>query len=294
MRVFISWSGDLSKKVALVLRKYLPCMIQDLEVFMSKHDLQSGVRWSIELAKELESSNFGLLCLTADNLGSAWLLFEAGALTKHADGRACCLLIGDLKPSNVAGPLAQFQNRAFEKEEIRALFQDLNQRLTNPLDEASLQLVFNKWWSDIEEEYRQALVSPIPKTPSPQRTEREILDEVLLKLRNIERSLETSGHYPSLLWPRKAFQSITNSIKQLTPDQLRLLAKLMNADAQGQDLDEIIKGYPSSDAEALEFLGLLKSTLAGQAKLSDEFVELARQTKAAANPGLKRTPDGAA
>jgi len=29
MKVFVSWSGELSKAVAEILRKYLPCMIQD-------------------------------------------------------------------------------------------------------------------------------------------------------------------------------------------------------------------------------------------------------------------------
>jgi len=66
-------------------------------------------RWSIELSKELEAASFGILCLTPDNLNSAWLLFEAGALTKHAEGRACCLLFGGLRPADVSGPLSQFR-----------------------------------------------------------------------------------------------------------------------------------------------------------------------------------------
>jgi hypothetical protein len=34
MKVFISWSGEASKRVADLLRKYLPCMIQELKPFM--------------------------------------------------------------------------------------------------------------------------------------------------------------------------------------------------------------------------------------------------------------------
>src|ERR1700733_6755254 len=134
MKLFISWSGMASRDVATSIRKYLPCMLQGLQVFMSQHDLESGGRWAIELASELGDSNFGLICLTRDNLLNPWLLFEAGALTKHLDGRACALLLNGLGPTDVAMPLAQFQNRMFSKEEFVALVRDLNRKLELPLD----------------------------------------------------------------------------------------------------------------------------------------------------------------
>ena len=94
VRIFVSWAGNVSQHVAGVLHKYLPCILQNVEVFVSKHDIESGDRWGLRLAQELESSDFGILCLTAENLRSDWLLFEAGALTKKLESRACGLLIG--------------------------------------------------------------------------------------------------------------------------------------------------------------------------------------------------------
>jgi hypothetical protein len=120
MRIFISWSGPLSQRVAEILDKYLPLMIQDLKIFLSRH-IESGSRWNLELARELSESSFGILCLTSDNLNSAWLLFEAGALTKHVEGRACGLLIGMLRPVDISGPLSQFQHRAFSRDDFYAL-----------------------------------------------------------------------------------------------------------------------------------------------------------------------------
>lgn len=191
MKLFISWSGQLSQEVAGILRKYLPCIIQGLEVFMSKHDLESGVRWSLRLAKELDDSNFGIICLTPDNLNSPWILFEAGALTKYADGRACGVLFGGLKQTDVSGPLSQFQNRVFSKDELGALLLDVNEKLERQLDNQQLTMIFNKWWPDIDRECQAVLLRSHPKAHNiPHRDQSEILSEILMKVRSIERTLE--------------------------------------------------------------------------------------------------------
>ena len=42
MRVFISWSGERSKRVALTLHTWLPDVIQAIEPWMSRRDLGAG------------------------------------------------------------------------------------------------------------------------------------------------------------------------------------------------------------------------------------------------------------
>lgn len=190
MRVFVSWSGDLSRRVAEALRRYLPLMIQGVDTFMSKHDLESGARWSLELAKELEASSFGVLCLTPDNLDSSWLLFEAGALTKHVEGRACGLLIGGLKPTDVSGPLSQFQNRSFTRDEVEVLLRDINAASEHPLGTAQLDTIFEKWWPDIETAYNAALESTVDVSKRIPRDQRDLIEEVLTRIRAIESAID--------------------------------------------------------------------------------------------------------
>ena len=71
MKVFISWSGDTSFKVAEVLKEWLPCIIQDVEPYFSSADIDKGARWSSDIAKELEAADFGILCVTKDNIDSS-------------------------------------------------------------------------------------------------------------------------------------------------------------------------------------------------------------------------------
>jgi hypothetical protein len=68
MKVFISWSGEMSHKVANVLRDWLPYVIQAVDPFVSSGDINKGERWGDVLAEELEDTEFGIICLTPYNV----------------------------------------------------------------------------------------------------------------------------------------------------------------------------------------------------------------------------------
>jgi hypothetical protein len=167
-------------------------MLHEVEPFMSKHDLESGTRWGQALAQQLEDTSFGLLCLTPDNLSKPWLLFEAGALTKHSEGRACCLLLSGLRPADVAGPLAQFQNRTFDEENLELLMRDVNAKLREPLQQDRLARAFAKWWPDLKREVDSAIKADAQSSAEPARPQRkpaEIIEEVLVRVREIQTSM---------------------------------------------------------------------------------------------------------
>lgn len=193
MKVFISCSETRSRLVAKILREKLPYILQELEPFLSENDIQSGERWAQRLAKELDSTEFGILCLTPENCRSEWLLFEAGALTKHADGRACSILFGDLSMAQVPSPLQQFQNHSFNRDRILQLVRDLNKELRKPLGEKQLDSTFDKQWPDIESCCNQAMQAEIGNATSPPDLSK-LVQEVVLSVRRIESRITTAQH----------------------------------------------------------------------------------------------------
>lgn len=80
MKVFLSWSGSKSKRLAEILHTWIPSVIQAAKPYFSPDDIEKGTRWYPEVSKELKKSNVGIICLTRENLEAPWILFETGAL----------------------------------------------------------------------------------------------------------------------------------------------------------------------------------------------------------------------
>src|SRR5258708_1755565 len=118
VKVFISWSGDLSRALAVELRQWLPMVVHQVDAWISGREIGPGQRWALALGRELAESHFGIICLTADNLESPWILFEAGAVSRSLEARVVPLLFG-IKPSDLAGPRAQFQSVQADRSEER-------------------------------------------------------------------------------------------------------------------------------------------------------------------------------
>ena len=126
MRVFLSWSGESSHKVACVLKEWLPSVIQSIRPYVSSQDIDKGARWSTDIAKELHESTFGILCVTRANIDAPWINFEAGALSKTIERSSVAPFLFDIKRSEVQGPLLQFQSTVNEKDDVFKLIASLN------------------------------------------------------------------------------------------------------------------------------------------------------------------------
>ena len=186
MKAFICWSGPLSEKLGEALRNWMPKVIQSVEPYFTPSDVEKGARWLSEIAEELNESKVGLLCVTVENIHSDWLLFEAGALSKKLEKTHVCPLLFGVKPTDLAGPLRQFQATSFEMNDFRKLVNLINECLGDrKLPQKTLDAVFQKWWPDLEESIEEIL-SDAPKSDEPVRSDRDMLEELLLVTRRRE------------------------------------------------------------------------------------------------------------
>ncbi len=82
MKIFISWSGELSEKVGRALHEWLPSVMHSIEPYLSSENISVGQNWVSQIFQEIETSSFGIICVTRESLRSPWLYFESGALAQ--------------------------------------------------------------------------------------------------------------------------------------------------------------------------------------------------------------------
>lgn len=186
MNVFLSWSGDTSKKIAEVLKNWLPSVIQMLKPFYSPDDISKGKRWSNEISEKLSDCDFGILIMTRENLSAPWIMFEGGALSKNiSSGRVCTLLFG-IKDTDIQGPLSIFQNTKFSRTDVYKLLSDINKYLAEKaIDNQVLNTVFDKMWPDFESEINSILETKEESSKTDVRSERELIEECVRYLRRM-------------------------------------------------------------------------------------------------------------
>lgn len=203
-KVFISWSGDHSRRLAEAIRNWLPGVLQFVKPYFTPDDIEKGTKWSTEITKELEESEVGILCLTRDNLNNPWILFEAGALSKNFGKSKVCTVLFGIDSSDLAGPLTGFQDTKFRKEDFKKLIESINKSGgDSKLEPKVLDGVYDMWWPRLEEKINEIMSAPNGKDHSPTRSDREILEEVLELTRR--GAVPSKARYRS---PRKLFYEI--------------------------------------------------------------------------------------
>jgi hypothetical protein len=156
MKVFLSWSGTTSHKVATILRDWIPSVIQSVIPYVSSEDIDKGTRWSTDIAKELEDSAFGILCVTKDNLSAPWLTFEAGALSKKLEKSFVSPFLFNIKRAEIDGPILQFQSTIFEEEDVKKLLKTINKACgDDKLSDERFEKSFAVWYPNLEKELKE-------------------------------------------------------------------------------------------------------------------------------------------
>lgn len=168
MKLFLSWSGELSHGVAKALEKWLPYMIQSVQPFLSS-DISKGDRWGEVLAEELKAAQYAIICVTRYNLFKPWMHFEAGTLAKFIGHTNVAPLLFGLHHSCVAGlPLAQFQSVVSTKDDMLSLIYSINNALgAAKLDRELLTSTFEHWWTYLEADLQAVAPGKNEETQTP-------------------------------------------------------------------------------------------------------------------------------
>lgn len=257
MKVFISWSGAISHRVAVILRDWLPSVIQSIEPYVSSEDIDKGARWSTDIAGELHASTYGLICLTKDNVSAPWINFEAGALGKSIDKGRVSPFLFRIKRSEVEGPILQFQSTVFEHDDVLKLLKSINEACgVEGLEIARLEKSFEVWWPQLEKQLNEV---PAEEHPSAAPTEETLETPVAEVSRVLEEILELTRNNHKLLRSPEAL---------LPPDYVQHVMRrpsrrdeLMSLEVRGLEglihpgaIRELVESY----RDVLKFLGAVQ------------------------------------
>ncbi|MDZ4063138.1 MAG: TIR domain-containing protein [Coriobacteriia bacterium] len=210
--VVISWSGELSRKLGESLRTWLPAALQYVKPYFSPEDVQKGTKWNTEIATELDASNVGIICLTPDNTEKPWILFEAGALSKSIDKSRVCTLLFNLEPTEVKGPLTNFQATRFVREDFKRLVATINSTAGEAkLEPSVLDSVFEMWWPKLERDVAAILKSHDEVGAGELRSDRDILEEVLELAR-----VNAKGSPRSARMSERALYDLVEGVEEMT------------------------------------------------------------------------------
>jgi hypothetical protein len=199
MKVFLSWSGDKSHKVAQAFSEWTPCVIQAVDPWISSKDIDRGSIWFNEIFDQLKDTNFGIVFVTKENQDKPWLLFESGALSKGlAESRICTVLVDlNVRDIDSGSPLRQINHTTLEKDSVLALAHTINKRIeAGQIPEKRLEQTFNAMWPDLENKIKEILSSdPAPTTPK--RNDQDVLNDILDNVLIINRKVSGSHRSPS-------------------------------------------------------------------------------------------------
>ena len=102
--------------------------------------------------------------------------------------------------TDLSGPLTIFQTTKFEKADFRKMMIAINDAGgSSTLSRETFDRVFEMWWPQIRDKVETILKSDVPAKDANLRSDRELLEEILLTARSISRaprSEKITSHIP--------------------------------------------------------------------------------------------------
>ncbi|GAA4983319.1 hypothetical protein GCM10023205_61370 [Yinghuangia aomiensis] len=217
MKVFISWSGDLSREVAKELKSWATPILQSVDFWLSSHDISAGQRWFDRISRELDDINFGMVCLTRQNVKAPWVNFEAGALAKSIEAARVVPVYVNLNAVDVTGPLSNFQGVQLNREGIHSLVHDVNAATDRPVPDPPLDGLFDAMWPQLEAKLNEARnkFTELDQEEVPARSAESMFGEVLGRIRRIEAKVDDEDTGRRMLQREESSMRVLEEINRL-------------------------------------------------------------------------------
>lgn len=211
MKIFLSWSGEYTRNIAEIFRQWVPCVLQNVHVFISSGDIQAVERWQSKINAALLDIDFGIVFISKNNKDQPWIMFESGALAKNLDSSRVVPVLCDASEIDLSkSPLLQFQYVQLNRDGIFSLIRSIYSSMDS---EKISQVLFDKtletWWPQL-----QASIGEVqPEKQSRQRDNAASTDDridrlesaigdVLGLVRTLSRDFEKLTSYASPALPK--------------------------------------------------------------------------------------------
>ncbi len=208
MNIFISQSGDKSKKIAEVFKEWIENYFVDVNIFVSSETIDGGEGWFKEVINSLRESDFAISILTKENHSKPWINYEYGALVeilknKGIDKANVVPILFGITAKEISGePIQQYQCISFEdvklKEKLKKMFFNINSLNGNKLNSKDFAEKFEETYEKYKEKMEPSVKWYSPKGLSGFDNMIKLLDEE--NARNPKRS--KLDDYSSLTNPK--------------------------------------------------------------------------------------------
>lgn len=202
MKVFLSWSKELSLEVAKSFGEWLPTVIQECSEPFISVEIDKGEPWFEMIRSNLADTDIGLVFITPENTDETWLNFEAGAMLNKFGKSGVCPILVELKKSDYTGPMKQLQLTEIDSEtDVRGLLATINKKCSAPLPQHLLDKVMDKFWPELQENIQTSVKKSRETRPAMAvRSLDDKVDEILNLTRSIANAETEPKAYDQLLW----------------------------------------------------------------------------------------------
>ncbi|MCM0616561.1 hypothetical protein MOD31_11045 [Paenarthrobacter sp. TYUT067] len=246
MKVFLSWSKELSLEVATCFGEWLPTVIQECSEPFISVEIDKGEPWFEMIRTALAETDIGLVFITPENAHETWLNFEAGALlNKFGKSGVCPILVG-VKKSDYTGPMKQLQLTEIDSEaDVRGLLTTINKKCTTPLSPQVLERTLDKFWPELEQSIQESVSnSRAKKPPVATRSLEDKVDEILNLTRNLANT-EAHAISPLEVWQLTKDRTMDwlNPRSARTDAYVRLVESMMREDEGRERMDQFAANH---------------------------------------------------